>query len=157
MFLGPYLLRQLVFVFSRGLLQLCDACLLLLYHWAQVFNAVVVWQLIFGHLQAATRVGKENRRTQWDMWAKAEARWEGSLVPQLSNIHSFLTSVFPRISLYTLLPSPPLTPLLSIFSGLLSLSKTVFYLPHGSLFLLQILPVHSFMRIPRFTVLAVGI
>lgn len=32
MFSGPYLLCQLVLVFRRGLLQLCDACLLLLYH-----------------------------------------------------------------------------------------------------------------------------
>lgn len=58
----PHLLCQLVLVFSRGLLQLCDARLLLLDHGAQVLNAIVVWQFIFGHLQAA--VQNETRAEQ---------------------------------------------------------------------------------------------
>lgn len=59
---GPHLFCQLVLVFSRCLLQFCDARLLLLHHGAQVLNAIVIWQLIFGHLQAAvqSRV-RENR------------------------------------------------------------------------------------------------
>jgi hypothetical protein len=58
----PHLLCQLVLVFSRGLLQLCNARLLLLDHGAQVLNAIVVWQFIFGHLQAA--VQNETRAEQ---------------------------------------------------------------------------------------------
>lgn len=61
-FSGPHLFCQLVFVFSRCLLQFCDTCLLLLHHGAQVLNAIVIWQLIFGHLQAAVQSGvRENR------------------------------------------------------------------------------------------------
>lgn len=54
----PYLFRQLVLVFSGCLLQFGDARLLLLDHSTQVLDAVVVWQLIFGHLQAAAQSGE---------------------------------------------------------------------------------------------------
>lgn len=48
-----YLLPQLMFMLSHGFLQLGDLCLLLLNNTSQVFDAVVVRQLIFGHLQPA--------------------------------------------------------------------------------------------------------
>lgn len=65
---SSHLFCQLVLVFSRCLLQLCNASLLLLDHGAQVLNAIVVWQFIFGHLQAA--VQNETRieqALQWDI------------------------------------------------------------------------------------------
>lgn len=59
---GPHLFRQLVLMFSRCLLQFCNSRLLLLHHGAQVLNAIVIWQLIFGHLQAAVQSGVRGNR-----------------------------------------------------------------------------------------------
>lgn len=48
-----YLFPQLMLMLSHGFLQLGDLCLLLLNNTSQVFDAVVVRQLIFGHLEPA--------------------------------------------------------------------------------------------------------
>lgn len=48
-----YLFPKLMFMLSHSFLQLRDLCLLLLNNTSQVFDAVVVWQLIFGHLEPA--------------------------------------------------------------------------------------------------------
>lgn len=116
MFLGPYLLRQLVFVFRWGLLQLCDACLLLLYHWAQVFNTVVVWQLIFGHLQAATPGGKREQEDSMGHVGKGRSSLRGlSRTPTFQ--HSFISN-FSLPSYFSLHspPQPPRSPLCYLFS-----------------------------------------
>lgn len=52
---GSHLFSQLVLMFCYSFLQLWNLCLLLLNDTPQVFDAVVVGQLVFGHLQAAGR------------------------------------------------------------------------------------------------------
>lgn len=81
---GPHLFRQLVLVFSRCLLQFCDSRLLLLHHGAQVLNAIVIWQLIFGHLQAAVQSGvRENRLFNRTCVLTASSHGQQSFQPPL--------------------------------------------------------------------------
>lgn len=101
---GAYLLRQLVLVLGRALLQLCDARLLLLHHRAQVLNAVVVWQLIFGHLQAAAQGG---RKAEQDHSMGHEG--EGRKLPKGLSSSPYFEYLGPPLlySLHFLLPSSP--------------------------------------------------
>lgn len=52
---SPHLFSQLVFMFGHSFLQVGDLGLLLLDNTPQVFDAVVVGQLVLGHLQPETR------------------------------------------------------------------------------------------------------
>lgn len=53
--MSPHLFSQLVFMFGHSFLQVGDLGLLLLDNTPQVFDAVVVGQLVLGHLQPETR------------------------------------------------------------------------------------------------------
>lgn len=78
------------------------------------------------------RVGeKQNRTIQWDMRAKAGNCPRGFPLAPILNIWAPLFFI-PFTSFSPAPPTPAPTPLLSTFSGPLSLSKTVFHLPHGS-------------------------
>lgn len=66
---GSHLFSQLVLMFCYSFLQLWNLCLLLLNDAPQVFDAVVVGQLVFGHLKA---VGRWNiRPLVWMEWLKS--------------------------------------------------------------------------------------
>lgn len=60
---SSHLFSQLVLMFCYSFLQLWNLCLLLLNDAPQVFDAVVVGQLVFGHLEAA---GRWNIRLSFD-------------------------------------------------------------------------------------------